>query len=39
MKYDADEENVRDGLCAFNKLEDAQAQLTHLLALGGKKAA
>ncbi len=39
MKHDSLEENLRDDIRAFNKLEDASAQLDHLLALGGKIAA
>ena len=39
MKHDPLEENLREELRVFNKLEDASAQLAHLLALGGKKAA
>ncbi len=39
MNQDSLEETLRDDLRAFNKLEDASAQLDHLLDLGGKIAA
>ena len=38
MQHDPLEENLRDDIRAFNKLEDASAQLDHLLDLGGKLA-
>ena len=39
IKNDPEESSLREDLREFNKLEDAQAQLAHLRALGGKLAA